>query len=66
MQVANLPSLFRDLQRRLVGVTDEKGVRFLNLAPDRATLGKMGYDSMKVKWRRLPNNQATSLPESED
>jgi hypothetical protein len=63
MQVANLPSLFRDLQRRLVGVTDEKGVRFLNLAPDSATLGKMGYDSTKVKWRRLPNNQATSLPE---
>jgi hypothetical protein len=34
MQVANLPSLFRDLQRRLVGVTDGEGVRFLNLAPD--------------------------------
>ena len=64
MQVANLPSLFGDLQRRLVSVT-EKGVRFFNLAPDSATLGKMGYDSMKVKWRRLPDNQATLSPESE-
>ena len=34
MQVANVPSLFRDLQKRLVSVTDENGVRFLNLAPD--------------------------------
>jgi hypothetical protein len=65
MQVANLPSLFGILQRRLVSVMEEKGVRLLNLAPDSATSGKMGYDSMKVKWRRLPDNQATSPPESE-
>jgi hypothetical protein len=65
MQVANLLSLFGDLQRWLVSVTEEKGVRFLNLAPDSATLGKMGYDSMKVKRQRLPDNRATSPPESE-
>jgi hypothetical protein len=28
MQVVNLSSLFRDPQRRLVSVADEKGVRF--------------------------------------
>ena len=65
MQAANSPSLFRDPQRRLVSVTDEKGVRFLNLAPDSATLGEMDYDSMKVKRWKLPDNQATSPPESE-
>lgn len=48
-----------------MSVTEEKGVRFLNLAPDSATLGKMGYGSMKVKWLRFPDNQATSPPESE-
>jgi hypothetical protein len=65
MQVSNLPSLLGDRQRRLVSITDEEGGRFLNLAPDSATLAKMGCKSMKARWRRLPDNLATSPPESE-
>jgi hypothetical protein len=36
-------------------VTEEEGHRFLNPAPDREILGKMGYEEMNVKWRRIPD-----------
>jgi hypothetical protein len=65
MQVSNLPSLLGDRQRRLMSITKEGGERFLNLAPDREMLGKMGYKEMNVKWRRLPDNPSAKPPETE-
>lgn len=62
MDVANLPSMLGDRQRRLLSIKEEAGGMVLNLAPDGPSMAKMGYKAMQLSWRRLPDNLATSPP----
>ena len=61
MKVANLAYLLGDTQRRLVRITDEDDGKYLDLGVE----GSMVQGEMrvtKVRWKRLPDNQATSPP----
>jgi len=63
MRSANLPYLVGDTQRRLCKIQEESDGRYLVLS-----LGEpmkvFGEDRMiRVRWRRMPDNQATKPPE---
>jgi len=60
MSVSSFPNWLGNTQRRLVKITEENGDKYLNLAPDGAI--DVGGEKRvpNLKWRRLPDNQASS------
>ena len=63
MGVTNLPALLGDTQRRLVKIVEEEGQKFLLLAVE-GTMRVEGEDrNVRVRWRRMRNNQAQTPPQ---
>lgn len=62
MRTSNLPELLGDTQRRLCKIRDEGDGRYLYLSLGE-TRKVFGEDRMiRVRWRRMPDNQATKPP----
>ena len=64
MQSANIPRLLGDIQRRLMKITEENGVKILTLAPDGPMkIAPDGLDRiLVVRWRKMPDNSKTTAP----
>ena len=62
MSSSSLPYLRGDIQRRIVNIVDEADGKYLVLSLD-DPMKVLGEDRMiRVRWRRLPVNQAPSPP----
>ncbi|KIW00567.1 uncharacterized protein PV09_07921 [Verruconis gallopava] len=62
MRTSSLPYLVGDTQRRLVAIRDEPDGTYLVLSL-KGTMKVAGQDRLiRVRWRRLPDNQATAPP----
>ncbi|KAK5313674.1 hypothetical protein LTR70_007515 [Exophiala xenobiotica] len=62
MRTSNLPELVGDTQRRLCKIQDESDGKYLYLSLGE-TRKVFGEDRMiRVRWRRMPDNQATKPP----
>jgi hypothetical protein len=64
MRTSNLPYLVGDTQRRIMKIVDESDGRYLVLGLD-DPMKFPGADEpriIRVRWRRLPLNQATTPP----
>lgn len=60
MRTSSYPWLVGDTQRRLVKIQDEADGKYLVLS---VAMKMGGEDRMiRVRWRRLPDNQATTPP----
>ena len=62
MRVANLPTLLGDTQRRMVRITEEDDGKYLNLGLEAPSMVQGEMRVTKVRWKRMPDNQATSPP----
>ncbi|OAL39714.1 hypothetical protein AYO20_01111 [Fonsecaea nubica] len=62
MRYSNLPYLVGDIQRRIMRFVDESDGKYLELSLDDPAKFE-GEDRMiRVRWRRLPLNQASTPP----
>jgi hypothetical protein len=62
MQNANLPNLLGDTQRRIMKIVDESDGKYLVLSLDNPAMFHGTPRIIRVRWRRLPNNQASTPP----
>ena len=61
MAVSNLPKLVGQVQRRTVRLSEEEGVRYLNLGVYRMEVeGEIRV--VKVTWRRMGDNSGAEVP----
>lgn len=62
MRCANLPYLLGDTQRRVMKIVDEPDGKYLILSLDNPAMLHGVPRMIRVRWRRLPDNQASTPP----
>jgi Lipocalin-like domain len=62
MTVSLVPNWVGQVQKRVVEITEEGGEKFLILAPEKAAMTRGEVRVVQIKWRRLPENHASSPP----
>lgn len=63
MAITNCSYLVGGTQRRICQITDEKEGRFLDLSLDEPMVFSGVKRLIRVRWRRVPSNTASSPPE---